>query len=222
MTAAGASVPRIEELYWQVMELRSQFPGGRLLPIRPDWREGEPPRGRVAEIFRAQLDGVQTILDVGAGDRYWLGVLRRLGYTGRYASVDVETRHRHEHRDFIEVDEAVDAVFMLELLEHLPGPLGLEYLDHASRLIKPGGVLVIGTPNPRHAHQVWSADFTHVRPWPAHDVWAVCRVLGFSEVTVYRQMLVPARRRLLVPLQLALSKVLELDPAYGLLVFARR
>jgi hypothetical protein len=81
-------------------------------------------------------------------------------------------------------------------------------------------VLVIGTPNPRHAHQVWSADLTHIRPWPAHDLWSVCQVIGLEHVELYRQMLITPKRRLAAPLQIALSRVLDLDVAYGLLLFA--
>jgi len=94
---------------------------------------------------------------------------------------------------------------MLELLEHLPLQLGLRFLDHAIDLLPPGGVLVIGTPNPRHAHHMWGSDFTHVRPWPAHDLWALCAVAGLEQIEVYRQMLTTPKRRLAAPLQMALS-----------------
>jgi 2-polyprenyl-3-methyl-5-hydroxy-6-metoxy-1,4-benzoquinol methylase len=149
-------------------------------------------------------------------------VLKRLGIVGRYESADLETRHEHEHADFLAVEGSFDAILMLELLEHLPLELGMRFLDHAAQLLTPGGTLVIGTPNPRHAHQVWSADFTHIRPWPAHDLWAVCTILGFEHVEVYRQMLTTPKRDLALPFQLALSKLLSLDPAYGLLAFAHR
>ena len=81
---------------------------------------------------------------------------------------------------------------------------------------------MIGTPNPSHAHHVWSSDFSHIRPWPAHDLWAACRALGFSDVDVFRQAFNNPRRALTWPLQRGLSKLLGIDSAEGLLVFARR
>jgi hypothetical protein len=80
-------------------------------------------------------------------------------------------------------------------------------------------VLVVGTPNPAHAHWAWSADFTHIRPWPARDIWAILLVAGLEDVEVYRQMLTNPRRRLTMPFQTVLSRLLELDPAQGLLAF---
>lgn len=202
--------------------MRPSFPGAPLIRIRGDWREREPPSGPAAVLFQEHLARADTVLDVGAGDRYWKVVLERLGIDARYESADLETRHEHEYAEFLAVDGSFDAILMLELLEHLPLELGFRFLTHAYDLLTPGGTLVIGTPNPRHAHQVWSADFTHIRPWPAHDIWAVCKIAGFDRVEVKRQMISTPKRDLTLPLQLGLSKLLGLDPAYGLLAFAQR
>jgi predicted SAM-dependent methyltransferase len=204
------------------MDLRPTYPGGELLPIAGSWREDDPPSGRAAALFKQRLGHCQRILDVGAGDRYWGDVLRRMGIAAEYESADVETRYQHEHSDFLAVDERYDAIMMLELLEHVTLETGLAFIDHATKLLNPGGVLVISTPNAHHAHQVWSADFTHVRPWPSHDLWAICTLLGYEDVNVYRQWLTGPRRRLVKPLQFALANVLGIDPAYGLLLFASR
>jgi 2-polyprenyl-3-methyl-5-hydroxy-6-metoxy-1,4-benzoquinol methylase len=212
----------LQRTYWEAVEMRPHFPGAPLVRIRGDWRENTPPRGPVAALFRKHLADTESVLDVGAGDRYWKDVLIRLGIDARYRSVDLETRHDHDYADFLAVGEMFDAILMLELLEHLPLELGVRFIEHAARLLNPGGTLIIGTPNPRHAHQVWSADFTHIRPWPAHDIWAVCKIVGFERVDVYRQMISTPKRDLALPLQLALSKLLGLDPAYGLLAFAVR
>ena len=111
---------------------------------------------------------------------------------------------------------------MLEVLEHLSADVGLEFLDHAVKLLHPGGVIAIGTPNPEHPHWFWSADFTHIRPWPARDLWAILHVAGLDKVDVYRQMVTTWRRDVLTPLQIVISRLLALDPAQGLLVFGRK
>jgi SAM-dependent methyltransferase len=213
---------RLEDVYWQVVQRREFFPGAPLIKIRPDWREQRHPSGPAAELFIRRLSSANTVLDVGAGNRYWKDVLERLGLKASYRSADIESQHDHDFNDFFAIHSSFDAILMLELIEHLPVDLGLRFLDHAIDLLCPGGVLVLGTPNPAHAHWVWSGDFTHVRPWPARDLWAILLVAGLEEVEVYRQMLTNPRRKLTMPLQAALSKLLELDPAQGLLAFGRK
>jgi SAM-dependent methyltransferase len=205
-----------------VIERRVSFPGAPLIKIRPDWRESLPPSGPAAELFVRHLSAARTVLDVGAGDRYWKSVLERLGLELSYQSVDVDLVHDHDFTNFLAVESSFDAILMLELIEHLPLEIGLEFLNHAIELLNPGGVLVIGTPNAAHAHRVWSADFTHIRPWPAADLWAVLLVGGLDDVEVYRQILTTRRRQLAMPLQTALARLLEIDPAHGLLAFGRK
>jgi SAM-dependent methyltransferase len=210
----------IPDIYWQIVNKRASFPGAQLIQIDPGWRDATDPVGPAADLFRRHVAGSQSVLGVGAGDRQWEQVLRRLGFDGRYASADPETHHEHDYDDFLAVKDRFDVVMMLELIEHLPAEVGVRFMAHAAGLLNRGGVLVVSTPNPRHAHQSWSPDFTHIRPWPAHDIWALGDALGFARVEVHRQMLVPRRRRIVVPLQRALCKVLELDSAHGLLAFA--
>ena len=217
-----ADLSNVAGIYWRLLEVRANFPGAPLIQISPDWREKSPPSGPAARLFVEHLAGARTVLDVGAGDRYWSEVLRRLGIDADYRSADLEPRHNHDYGDFLSVEHRVDAVLMLELLEHLTLEVGLRFIEHAVALLKPGGVLVIGTPNAHHPHWVWSSCVTHIRPWPMQDLWAICKLAGLTRVTVYRQMLVTPRRRLLLPAQLALSRLLGIDPAHGLLLFARK
>jgi SAM-dependent methyltransferase len=217
-----SSTVGIESIYWKILELRPSFPGARLIKIRPDWREDSPPKGPAADLFRQNLAPAKTILDVGAGDRYWKDVLARLGVDAAYKSADIDPLHEHDFSDFFHVRSEFDAILMLELIEHLPIDVGIGFFEHAAGLLKPGGVLVVSTPNPAHAHRMWSTDVTHIRPWPAHDLWAVLHLLGLEEVAIYRQLFVGSRRRLTMPIQQALAKLLELDPAHGLLAFARK
>lgn len=219
---APADLTNVADFYWRAADLRAQFPGAPLIRISPDWREKSPPKGPAARLFVEHLAGVRTLLDVGAGNRYWADVLARLDIKLEYRSADTETRHDHDYSDFLSVDDRFDAVLMLELIEHLPLELGLRFIEHAIELLNPGGVLVIGTPNAHHAHWLWSSCFTHVRAWPAQDLWAICKIAGLTRVAIYRQMLVPPRRRVVLPLQLGLAKLVGLDPAHTLMLFAHK
>lgn len=220
--SATASITDLSSTYWKLLELRSKYPGAPLIKIEQDWRERNPPAGPAAQLFKRHLAGVETILDVGAGDRLWESVFERLGIGARYLTSDIDLLHPHDYSDFLGIEDTFDAIVMLELLEHLPLETGLAFLQHAVNILNPGGVLVIGTPNAHHPHHVWSVDLTHVRPWPAHDLWALCVIAGLEGIEVYRQMLTSRKRRPLIPLQIGLARLLELDPAYGLLLFAHK
>jgi len=217
-----ADLSNVADIYWRLREVRAQFPGAPLIRISPDWREKSPPSGPAAQLLVKHLAGARTVLDVGAGDRYWSDVLLRLDIDAAYRSADLETRHDHDYGDFLAVEDTFDAVLMLELIEHLPLELGLRFIEHAVELLNPGGVLVIGTPNTQHPSWVWSGCVTHIRPWPVQDLWAICQIGGLTRVEAYRQMLVTPRRRVLLPVQLALSKLLGLDPAHGIILFAHK
>jgi SAM-dependent methyltransferase len=212
----------VADIYWRVKEMQTGFPGAPLIRISPDWREKSPPSGPAARLFVKHLTGARTVLDVGAGDRYWSDVLRRLGIDADYRSADVDSRHDHDYGDFLSVEDEFDAILMLELIEHLPLELGLRFIEHAIKLLNPGGMLVVGTPNAYHPNWVWSSCFTHIRPWPVQDLWATCNLGGLTQVAAYRQMLVTPRRRVLLPAQLVLSKLLGIDPAHSLILFARK
>jgi SAM-dependent methyltransferase len=209
-------------VYWRALKLRSQFPGARMIRVRAHWHREAIPNGPAADIYRQHLKGHRRVVDVGGGDRYWMDALHRLGLDHTYKSADLEPEHAHDYSNFLDITDRFEAVLMFELLEHLPVQLGLRFLQHAYEVLEPGGVLAITTPNPRHPHRVWSSDFTHIRPWPDHDLWAVCKALGFRDVEVIRQLDTSPKLDLVLPLRVGLSKLLGVDPAGGLLAFAQR
>lgn len=188
------------------------------------WRDAPSPSGPWADAVRDALRGASSVLDVGAGDRAWQDVLRRLGLGhAAYASLDVETRHAHEHRSLDEVDaSSYDAALVLEVLEHLDAQTGVDLLEDVARVLRPGGALVVSTPNPAHPTSFQASDLTHVRPWPAHDLHGVLGLVGFERVVVHRLLHVEARRRPLVPAQKAVARLIGVDPADHLLVTAVR
>jgi SAM-dependent methyltransferase len=84
------------------------------------------------------------ILDVGAGDG---ALLDALGRRGRRA-VGLERESDREDvlaADISEVEGEYAAVVFWHSLEHLPAPA--EAVEHARRLLAPGGVVVIAVPN---------------------------------------------------------------------------
>lgn len=217
-----AATGMFEDRYWEVYAHRSSHVRSPPELASGSWSAAAgAPSGPWARHIGTALHGARRLLDVGAGDRRWAELLPRLGVQARYLSCDPDRRHDHDHDDFLAVAEPFDAILMLDLLEHLPAQQGIAFVDHAAELLPPGGALVISTPNPAHPTSFQASDFTHIRPWPAHDLFGLCRSAGFSDVRVHRIQHVDGRlRRALVPVQRTLSRLIGVDPADHLLLVA--
>lgn len=213
----------VERRYWEIVGHRASYARGPVETSAAAWRQDEPPSGPWAAHVAAALRSCGSVLDVGAGDRAWEALLRRAGVTAAYRSCDTETAHEHDERDFLAVREPVDAILMLDLLEHLDADTGVAFVEHAAQRLAPGGVLVLSTPNPAHPTSYQASDFTHVRPWPAADLRGLCLAVGLTDVAVHRiQHVVSRSHAARLPLQRLVARLLGVDPADHLLVVARR
>ena len=134
------------------------------------------------------------ILDVGCGRGEWLEVLREAGFQAK--GID----HNHiqiEHckslsLDVIEtealsylrgLEEAgLNAVTAFHFAEHLPLKLLVRFLDEAGRTLKPGGLLILETPNPENL-LVGSCNFyldpSHKNPIPMQTMKLLVEARGF-------------------------------------------
>jgi 2-polyprenyl-3-methyl-5-hydroxy-6-metoxy-1,4-benzoquinol methylase len=99
---------------------------------------------------------VGRLLDVGAGPGFLVAVAQRRGWDAR--GVDLNPWASEYARDVVGVDvavgslsdavapgEQVDVVTLMDVLEHVPDPEAL--LRDAARIVRPGGVLVVLTPD---------------------------------------------------------------------------
>ena len=109
---------------------------------------------RFQKIIKYVVDlKIQNLLDVGCGDGYLLGRIARessaklsgvdayesnSGFAGTYKSADITSGIPYENDEF-------DGVIFGEVIEHVPDP---DYLiSEIHRVLKPGGYLIISTPN---------------------------------------------------------------------------
>lgn len=123
--------------------------------------------------------GCGNVLDVGCGDGYFLEMLSEQGITCEGLELDhkkVEsarkkglTVYESSAQDFVKKgDKRYGGIFCGHIIEHLNGQEAVELIYHCSRLLAPGGRLVILTPNYGHpliVQNFW-LDITHVRPYP--------------------------------------------------------
>jgi 2-polyprenyl-3-methyl-5-hydroxy-6-metoxy-1,4-benzoquinol methylase len=103
-----------------------------------------------------QLIGTGTLVDVGAGPGFLVEVAGRRGWAA--SGVDVNEWAVDYARTIVGVDvrratlaglqlpeDSVDAITMLDLLEHVRDPAAL--IHEAARVLRPGGVLCVVTPD---------------------------------------------------------------------------
>ncbi len=91
-----------------------------------------------------------------------------------------------------QLDEPVDKIYCLELIEHIYRDQACRMLENFGRLLKPGGVIYLTTPNYRSFWPVieWLMDALRLAPRLANDqhvvkyhrrkLTALCREVGFE------------------------------------------
>ncbi len=134
------------------------------------------------------------ILDVGCGRGEWLEVLKeeRLQARGIDQNRIVLQRCRDLSLDVVEsdaltylgslADESLNAVTAFHFAEHLELKTLVRFLDEAGRTLKPGGLLILETPNPENL-VVGSCNFyldpTHKNPIPIPTMQLLVEARGF-------------------------------------------
>lgn len=145
--------------------------------------------------------GDGLILDLGCGRGEWLEVLSEHGYASR--GVDLNSVMIGEAKalglDAIEQDaiahlrsldsESVAAITSMHLVEHLPYEVLIRLVDEALRVLRPGGVLILETPNPENltVGSYWFyMDPTHRNPIPPPLLQWVVEARGFEGAAIDR------------------------------------
>ena len=141
------------------------------------------------------------IVDLGCGRGEWLEVLTENGYACR--GVDLNSVMISEvlalGLDAVESDalaylrslenESVLAVTSMHLVEHVPHAILIALLDEAWRVLQPGGVLILETPNPENltvgSHWFYM-DPTHRNPIPPTLLQWVVQARGFESAAIDR------------------------------------
>jgi O-antigen chain-terminating methyltransferase len=141
------------------------------------------------------------ILDVGCGRGELLEVFREAGLEARGVDSNriLVQRCQSMSLDVTESDaltylrslpdESLNAVTALHFAEHLPFEILVQFLDEAGRTLRPGGLIILETPNPENL-LVGSCNFyldpTHRNPIPIPTMELLVTARGFSQPEVMR------------------------------------
>jgi SAM-dependent methyltransferase len=144
---------------------------GRAIVALQNRRFGE----LIAKLSPASDAGL-AVLEIGPGKGFFAEECRRRGYA--YVAIEANAKLCAElqgsglcvHRATvppIDVDSCFDVVFMNQVFEHMQSRAEVLALITACRdTLKPGGLLVISTPDIRYSrHDFFACDYTHNYPW---------------------------------------------------------
>jgi 2-polyprenyl-3-methyl-5-hydroxy-6-metoxy-1,4-benzoquinol methylase len=115
----------------------------------------------LARLRRCGLQRSHTILDFGCGGGHFVRYLQSKGYAARGFD-----EYSADFADKGALDARYDCIISQDVIEHVPTPHGL--LEQFARLIKPSGMISLGTPDATTVDLRRPQDFQHVLHAPYH------------------------------------------------------
>jgi SAM-dependent methyltransferase len=139
------------------------------------------------------------ILDLGCGRGEWLDLLSYNGFQAKGVDLDegMLSACRELNLDVCQADaldylrgmeaDSLSVISAFHVVEHIPFEVMRQLVDEALRVLKPGGLLIMETPNSENL-MIGTSDFyldpTHQRPLPAQLLSFVAEYSGFARVKI--------------------------------------
>jgi O-antigen chain-terminating methyltransferase len=149
----------------------------------------------------AEAQITNGVLDLGCGRGEWLRLLGSKGITcqGVDSNRTFIDRCRRAGLDVVETDAlahlqglppaSLNMVTSFHLVEHLPFRVLVNLLEEIERTLKPGGVVILETPNPENV-MVGSCTFytdpSHRNPIPSQTLEFLLESHGFSDIRIWK------------------------------------
>jgi O-antigen chain-terminating methyltransferase len=141
------------------------------------------------------------VIDIGCGRGEWLELLGEHGYEASGIDLNhafvlscADTGLKVIEGDAVEVlrgmpEGSAGAITSMHLVEHLPFERVVALIDAALRALRPGGLLLLETPNPENlmvGSHYFYMDPTHLKPLPPAMLRWVVENRGFAEARIER------------------------------------
>jgi cyclopropane fatty-acyl-phospholipid synthase-like methyltransferase len=161
----------------------------------------ERDRRLFAALYRRLLPASRdaAILEVGCGSGSFLHFLRSEGYRNAQGidlaqdqvalaqSLGIPNVHVADAASYLTAHAgAYDLIVALDVIEHFPKAAVLPLLDGIRAALRPGGRLLLRTPNADSPFHSWIryADFTHEVAFTPLSIRQVLRATGFDDIAV--------------------------------------
>jgi SAM-dependent methyltransferase len=141
------------------------------------------------------------VFDLGCGRGEWLELLQKHAISAMGVDLDTGMLEACQQLNLkVQCQDALDSLKQLQdgsasvisafhLVEHLPFDHVKDLVAECQRVLKPGGLLIMETPNPENfmvATQSFYLDPTHLRPIPPDLLAFVPEYLGYEPVKILR------------------------------------
>jgi O-antigen chain-terminating methyltransferase len=159
------------------------------------------------KIYLPELESVRrrkgktVVVDLGCGRGEWLELATEQGFEP--IGVDTNEVQAEDARGkglTVELDDAlswlqkrednsIDFLTSMHMVEHMPFDVTVRLLQEASRVLRPGGMLVLETPNPESllvGAYKFHLDPTHNKPLPPELMQVLVETIGLSDIRVLR------------------------------------
>ncbi len=177
---------------------------------------------RVREVLLDTIDDRMRVLEVGAGDRRMGALLGQRRRAVVYQSMDIDTQGEHDYRTLAEIHCEFDCVFALEVIEHLRFDEIAEWLRELRRLLKPGGRLLLSTPNTFYP-PAYLRDASHRTPLCYDELGGLLEAAGLRVRRIVRIYHDPVWRNFLRRFAFGwLFRLIGIDFARQIVVVAQR
>ena len=168
------------------------------------------PRGLIQQRLEVYLPFVQPVcaaypealvLDLGCGRGEWLELLQKNSIAAMGVDLDTGMLEACQQINLkVQCQDALESLKQLEdgsasvvsafhLVEHMPFDRVKDLVAECHRVLKPGGLLIMETPNPENfmvATHNFYLDPTHLRPIPPDLLAFVPEYLGYEPVKILR------------------------------------
>lgn len=144
-----------------------------------------PLRKKLLNVVSGELEGGESILDVGASDKTFCNKILKLFPTATCKTMDLDREATHDYYSLDDIEEKFDVIVLAEVIEHLELEDGADFLKKLNLLLKSGGKIILTTPNIHHPN-IWMRDADHKVPYRYDVLGSLLIFTGFDVKRIFR------------------------------------